>query len=131
MILDSNFLIALQAGDSGAEQKAAAIEGSGVPTRIPSVVVQELYTGVGAGTTPILTQRQYEAMMAAKPIVPLNGKIARRAGAINGYHHDHQHKPDLGLADSVIAATGLTYNEPVVSEDSDLATVEGLTVESF
>lgn len=50
---------------------------------------------------------------------------------IEGQHIASDTKPRLGFADSVVAATGLVYNEPVVTDDtSDFGTVEGLTVVS-
>ena len=39
MILDTEFLISLRAGESGAVELAADLEADSVPTRIPTVVV--------------------------------------------------------------------------------------------
>ncbi len=50
---------------------------------------------------------------------------------IEGQHVASETKPTLGLADSVVAATGLVVNEPVVTDDtSDFETVDGLDVVS-
>ena len=88
--------------------------------------------GVGAGSDPTRNVREYEALVRNKPIVPLDENIARRAGALEGQHLASETKPDLGLADAVVAATGLVYNEAVVTDDtSDFGSVDGLRIETF
>jgi predicted nucleic acid-binding protein len=127
MILDTNFIIALRKGGQTAKQKVAELETANVPLRVPTVVLQELYVGVGAGSKPTQNARAYEALVANKPLVPLDENISRRAGVIEGQHIASDRKPELGLADAVVAATGLVYNEAVVSDDrSDFETVDGL-----
>ena len=132
MILDTNFVIALRSDAPGAAEKGAEIEAAKVPLRLPTVVVHELYVGVGAGSEPTRNVREYEALVGNKPIVPLNENIARRAGALEGQHLASDAKPDLGLADAVVAATGLVYNEAIVTDDtSDFGSIDGLRVETF
>lgn len=131
MILDTDFLISLKAEDESALQLAAELETMGIPTRIPTVVLQQLYVSVGAGTDSHGNARHYEALVATKPVVPLDENIARRAGALEGQHAVSDAKPDLDPADAVVAATGLVYNEPVVSNDRDFRFVEGLEVEPY
>jgi predicted nucleic acid-binding protein len=129
MILDTNFIIALREGQDPAKEVAADLESQSLPLRVPTVVVQELYVGVGAGSQPHQNARDYEALVANKPIVPLDETISRQAGVIEGQHIASETKPTLGLADSVVAATGLVFNEPVVTDDtSDFETVDGLDV---
>ncbi|MFB6302616.1 MAG: PIN domain-containing protein [Haloferacaceae archaeon] len=131
MILDTEFLISLKAGDEAARALAADLEANSVPTRVPTIVVEELYVSVGAGGTPNANARDYEALVANKPVVPLDANIARRAGALEGQHLDSDTKPDLGPGDAIVAATGLTYNEAVVSNDEGFQDVDGLTVETY
>ncbi|UPM43494.1 PIN domain-containing protein [Halocatena salina] len=78
MILDTNYLIALRDNDDGAKAKPAELEATGLPLRLPSIVIWELYFGVGAGTDTIPNQRAYEKLTANKPIAPLDGTLARR-----------------------------------------------------
>jgi len=131
MILDTNFLIALREGQESAEAVAATVESQGLPLRVPTVVVQELYVGVGVGSQSNQNARAYEALVSNKPVVPLDENISRRAGVIEGQHIASDRKPTLGFADSVVAATGLVHNESVVTDDtSDLGTVDGLDVVS-
>jgi len=129
MILDTEFLISLEAGEETALETAAELEAMDVPLRVPTVVVQELYVGVGAGSDSFANANKYEALMANKPTVELTGTIARQAGALQGQHLVSDTKPNLGTGDAVVAATGLQYNEAVVTSDEDFTHVEGLTVE--
>lgn len=131
MILDTEFLISLKAGDEAARALAADLEANSVPTRVPTIVVEELYVSVGTGGKPNANARDYEALVANKPVVPLDANIARRAGALEGQHLDSDTKPDLGPGDAIVAATGLTYNEAVVSKDEGFQDVDGLTVETY
>ncbi|MUV51439.1 PIN domain-containing protein [Haloarcula sp. KBTZ06] len=128
MILDTEFLISLQAEEPGAVEQAAELEADGVPTRIPTVVIQELYVSVGAGGDPNENARAYDALVANKPVVPLDENIARRAGVLEGEHLTSDSKPTLGPGDAIVAATGLVHNEPVVTNDTDFETVDGLSV---
>jgi len=131
MILDTEFLISLRAGESGAVDLAAELEADSVPTRIPTVVVQELYVGVGAGGDAAENARAYEALVANKPVVDLDENIARRAGVLEGHHLTSDAKPTLGPGDATVAATGLVFNEPVVTNDVDFEHVDGLDVERY
>lgn len=129
MILDTEFLIDLDNQSQDAIEKATELEAADVPLRVPTIVIQELYVGVGAGSKSFENARKYEALMANKPIVEMNGNIARQAGALEGQHIASDDKPNLGPGDSIVAATGLQYNEPVVTSDTDFTHVDGLSVE--
>ena len=69
--------------------------------------------------------------MANKPVVVLDENIARRAGALEGHHLTSDSKPTLGPGDATVAATGLVWNEPVVTNDSDFEHVDGLDIERY
>lgn len=131
MILDTSFLIALRGNDEEARELAAEIEAANLPARVPTIVVWELYFGIGGGADVIENQRDYEELLANKPVVELDANIARRAGFLMGSHRQSSTKRDLDPGDSIVAATGLATNEPVVGRDSDFDDVEGLRVETF
>jgi tRNA(fMet)-specific endonuclease VapC len=131
VILDTNFIIALREGNQEAKELAAEWEGKNLPLRVPTVVLQELYVGVGAGSKLNKNADEYEALVANKPVTSLDENIARRAGVIEGEHIASDEKPELGLADSAVAATGVTYNETVATDDrSDFGTIDGLDFET-
>jgi len=131
MILDTEFLISLRAENPDALNLAAEFEATAVPTRLPTIVLEELYVGVGAGDDANENVRRYEALIANKPIVPLDENISRRAGVLEGQHLTSDAKPTLGPGDAIVAATGLVYNEPVVTTDGDFESVDGLQVELY
>lgn len=132
MILDTSFLISLDRDEEAANRFAANLEASGVPLRVPTPVLYELYISVGAGGDSSGNARSNEALVANKPVADLDENIARRAGTLFGIHCLSDRKPDLDPVDSMIAATGLTYNEPVVTGDtSDFGSVDGLAVETW
>lgn len=131
MILDTDFLISLRDGDQAAVDLAEELEAAGVPLRIPAIVVWEIYFGVGAGSQTITNQREYERLFENKPVVALDGEIARRAGVLMGTHRADDQKTNLDPGDSIVAATGLAMNEPVVTNDTGFQAVEGLAGERY
>ena len=131
MILDRNYLADLRDNDEAAEAKSAELEATGLPLRIPSIVVWELYFGVGAGAETVKNQREYGKLIANKPVVSFGGNLARRAGVLMGAHRTSDTKPNLDPGDSIVAAIGLKYDEPVVTNDGDFDAVEGLRIESY
>lgn len=134
MILDTQYLGALVDGDPAAREKAEELDEQVVPTRVPTAVVWEAYTGVG-NVVPAEEGEKlrdlYERLLASRLIVDLSPEVARRAGELNGEHLNSDVLNELDGADSVVAAHGLLLDEPVVSNDSDFQSVEGLEVVSY
>lgn len=129
MIVDTSFLVAIDQDDPDAIAKAGGLEGAGVPLRVPTATIMELYVSVGLGTNPNANVRGIEALVANQPVVELGENIARRAGTLLGLHQLDDTKPELGAFDSIIAATGLVYAEPVVTADvDDFGSVDSLDV---
>lgn len=132
MILDTEFLIGIGEESEAAIAKAGQLEELGVPLRVPCMAVYELFLSVGIGDFPSQNRLEIEAVIANKPIVGVTESIAKRAGVIEGELQASDQKAHIGPVDAVIAATGIEYSEPVVSNDiSDFDQVDGLTVESY
>ncbi|QLH81085.1 PIN domain-containing protein [Halosimplex pelagicum] len=132
MILDTSYLVALQQGVPGAVRLARDHESNGVPQRIPSTVLSELYVSVGASADANENVRKYEELIGNLPIVDIDENIARRAGALRGESLTSDSDPVLGLGDATVAAIGLVFNEPVVTEDiDDFDPVAGLDIVSW
>lgn len=140
VILDTQFLISLkeEAGRDDTDDRptpaldlAAEFEARGEPTRVPTIVVFELYISVRMGSDTILNQRAYETLLANKPIIDLDDQLARTAGVLFGEHTVSDEKSTLDLADAIVAAAGLRMNEPVVTNDADFRSVDGLRVELY
>ncbi|MEF8822342.1 MAG: PIN domain-containing protein [Halovenus sp.] len=129
MILDTSYLITLAENNTDAAKLAREYELAGVPQRLPAVVLSELYVSVGAGDRPNRNVEKYEQLVGNLPVVDVDDNIARRAGTLQGQHLVSDTKPNLGVADATVAATGLVYNEPVVTADlEDFRSVDGLRV---
>jgi predicted nucleic acid-binding protein len=134
MILDTQYLGALADGDGAAREKARELDERAAPTRVPTAVVWEVYTGIG--NTPLAEHGEklralYERLIASRSTVDLTLEVARRAGKLNGEHMKSDTLGELDGADSVVAAHGLLLDEPVVSNDSDFQDVDGLEVETY
>ena len=132
MIVDTSLLIALDQDNSDAVQAVEKKESAGIPLRIPTAVLMELYVSVGLGSDPNTNAAALEALVANYPVVTLDANIAKKAGALLGVHRASDTKPQLGAFDAIVAATGLVYAEAVISNDTDdFSPVEGLAVESW
>lgn len=132
MILDTSYLIALQQGVPGAVELSRDHDASGVPQRLPTTVLSELSVSVGAGDAANESVRKYEELIGNLPVVDVDENVARRAGAIRGASLANDDDRVLGLADATIAATGLVYNEPVVTADTeDFGSIAGVDVVSW
>jgi predicted nucleic acid-binding protein len=132
MILDTNFLIAIGQQDGGAIEKAKALEEARVPLRVPTMTVYELYLSVGKGAYSDENKRQIEAVLGNRPLLEVTEAVAKQAGIVEGELQASDSKSAIGPVDAIVAAMGLEYNEPVVTDDvEDFGQVEELTVESF
>jgi predicted nucleic acid-binding protein len=134
VILDTQYLGALADGDEAARAKAEELDEEAVPTRIPTVVLWEIYTGIGNAASEEVSgqlRELYERLQRSRSTVDLTPTIARKAGSLNGKHLQSDTLTELDGADSVVAAHGLLREEPVVSNDADFQDVEGLTVVTY
>lgn len=131
MILDTNFLGALDARETSALDVAREIEANSLPARIPTPVVFEVFYGIEGAANPAQLRPRYEALFANKPRVELTDQIARRGGHLYAQHEASDSKETLDLVDAMVAAAGLTVDEPVITNDSAFLDVDGLTVETY
>ncbi|QKY20324.1 PIN domain-containing protein [Halolamina sp. CBA1230] len=133
MILDTQYLGALVDGDAGAREKATELDAKPVPTRVPTAVVWEAYTGIGNADIDAADELRalYERLLASRSTLDLAPEVARRAGELNGEHLRSDELAELDGADSVVAAHGLLLDEAVVSNDADFRDVDGLDVVTY
>jgi len=118
VILDTNFLIALDEGMPSAIEKARGIERQGYPRRVPEIVAYELWVAVGKGTRTAHNRQKYEQLLDGLPRVTLTAAIAKRAGKIEGETQaTDPNGSGIGAADAIVAATALETDEPVVTDD--------------
>lgn len=130
MILDSSFLIDLMDSRTDAVAQARQLESASVPRTVPTMVLTELYVGVGYAERTGREARRVETVVESCPIADVTERIARRAGRIIG-----QLKRDgepVSKGDALIAATGLVRDEPVLTRNvADFSRVPGLAVRSY
>lgn len=139
MILDTNFLIDIEANRPEALEQAREIEANGSPRRVPHVVVFELWVAVGKGTETESNRRTFERVLNGLPRVELTDAVVKRAGEIEGrVQAADPNDSGVGVADAVIAATALHLDEPVVTDDGDFrrrikeqAGVDSLRIEEY
>ena len=118
VVLDTNFLIDLNANRPATIDKARAIERSGVPRRVPRIVVTELWIAVGKGRRTDHNREKFERLIDGLPQVDLTSPITKRAGRIEGRMQSADpNDVGVGLADAIVAATAITLDEPVVTDD--------------
>lgn len=132
MILDTSFLIDIEANEQAALDKAAAIEASDAPQRVPALVVYEMFLSVGKGTRTEENRRTVERVLGSLPCEPATESITRRAGIIDGERMAEDESGGIGPADAIIAATALEYDEAVVTGDpTDFERVPDVAVERY
>lgn len=117
-ILDTNFLISVDRNNPRALKKGREMEQKNRPLRVPRIAVSELWVAVGKGTRTQRNIRQYNKVLTGLPQVDLTEKIAKQGGKIHG-ESEAGGKPGVGIADGIIAATALDYDEPVITNDTD------------
>ncbi|QPV63105.1 PIN domain-containing protein [Halosimplex litoreum] len=128
MILDTDFLIELDAGSDRALAHARELEDGGVPLRIPTIVTFEWFISVGKGSAAEANRRAFRRLVSGKPTVELTDSIGRRAGELEGVHQGSDSKVRLGHGDAIVAATAMELDEPVVTTDADFEEIDGLDV---
>ena len=131
MILDTDFLGALDAGDTGAKALATELESDGLPARIPTPVVFEVFYGIEGADDPDELLPRYEAPFASKPRAESTDRVARRGGRLYARHEASDGKARLDLVDAMVAAIGLDLDEPVVTNDRAFGDIDGPDVRTY
>jgi predicted nucleic acid-binding protein len=133
MILDSTYLGDLADQQEAALELARELDERPVPTRVPSAVIWEVFTGVGNAFPDRADELRgvYERLLASRSSVDLDATVARRGGILNGEHMKSDTLSDLDDVDSIVAAHGLALSEPVITDDTDFQDVDGLDVVTY
>lgn len=121
MIVDTSFLLDVIGDVDAAVEKERELEAEKVPLIIPSVVVLELYIGVGKVANTSTERRQVDAVLDSYPVVDMTPSISRRAGRLLGERMattEVGEGPGIGKADAAVAATAIERDEPVLSADT-------------
>ena len=116
MIADTAFLIDLLKNDPDAHAKLREFENRHEPVKIPAMAVLELGIGIGAGLDDD-EAREVRAVLESHPIIPMDERIAMRAGTAIGEGDVSTMKKRKG--DAAIAATADIEGEPVCTRNVD------------
>jgi predicted nucleic acid-binding protein len=131
MILDTSFVEDVAQEDEAALARADRLAADGVPERLSAMTVYELYWGIGYVETPREEKAVVDAVLETKRVYEVTPEIARKAGRIAG-HFSREGRPLHDPGDEIIGATGVVYDEPVLTDNVDhFERIPGLEVESY
>ncbi|MDL5362261.1 type II toxin-antitoxin system VapC family toxin [Halalkalicoccus sp. NIPERK01] len=130
MIVDTDVLIDVMQGDSRAKRRIEDIESQRIPLRISSVSLFELYHSVERVKESADRRRRIEAVLDSKPTYSADDAVMKKAGRIDGrLATDGQ---AVGMGDTIIAATALVHEEPVLTRNVDhFERIDGVVIESY
>jgi len=134
MIVDTSFILDVIEDVDEAVELERQLEVEGVPLVIPSMVVLELYIGVGKVANTLEERRRVEAILDSYPIVNMSASISRRAGRLLGERMadgGENEGPGIGKGDAAIAATAIERDEPILTGDSHFESIPGVEVETY
>jgi predicted nucleic acid-binding protein len=116
MILDTCFIIDLMAKDSDAISKLSEMETESTRQRISTMTLFELYVGVGQVDRNEEKIDEIRGIISDISTCPANEKVMKTAGRVCGELKKSGY--DVGEADTIIAATGITKGEPVLTRNT-------------
>lgn len=130
MIVDTDVLIDLMQDDDRAKRKICDLEEKHVPLRILAVSQFELYHSIKRVTDSGERQRHIENVLETKPVYSADGAVMKKAGRIDGRLASNGQA--IGIGDTVIGATALVHEEPVLTGNADqFERIDGLDIETY
>lgn len=130
MILDTSFLIDLMSSEEGAIQRAHRLEIDHVPQRVPTMVVYELFVGVGHTNRTDSEIDRIEGVIESRSVVEVDERTMRKAGRIRG-RLQSEGRP-VGTGDVIIGATGVVRDEPVLTRnEEDFQRIPDLQIRTY
>ena len=130
MIVDTNVLIRIMQDNESAVQKVGDLESQYVPLRISSISLFELHHSLERVDNPLERRRRIEAVLASKPTYSADSTVMKKAGRIDGRLTSEGRA--IGMGDTIIAATALVHEEPVLTENvRHFERIDELEVESY
>jgi len=116
--------------DPNATRTVAALERNGTPLSISTVSLYELFHGLERVQDGEKRRRRIESVLDRKPTREATAAVIKKAGRIDGALADDGRA--VGMGETVIAATGLVHEEPVLTRNVDhFDRIDGLDLESY
>lgn len=130
MIVDTNILIRILQNDQRAIAKVADIEAQVGQVRLSAMSEFELYHSIERVDNATERRQAIEAVLDTKTTYPADSTVMKKAGRIDGQLTAAG--SEIGLADTVIAATALVHEEPLLTENvRHFDRIDELRVESY
>lgn len=130
MIVDTDVLIDIMQGDPDATRTVATLERDGTPLSISTVSLYELFHGLERVRDAEQRRRRIESVLDRKPTREATAAVMKKAGRIDGELAGDGRA--VGMGDTIIAATGLVHEEPVLTRNVDhFDRIDGLDLEFF
>ena len=110
------------------EQRALSTD-PGLSGCVSAITIEELALGVAVALDPDVKAVRSHTLLAVEDgmeVLPLDASIARRCGELMGVQRLRGRRP--ALADTLIAATALEHEIPVVTQDVGFFAYDGLDV---
>jgi tRNA(fMet)-specific endonuclease VapC len=129
MILDTTFLIHLLHGDPAVKQPMDEIDATGT-AYVTSISVMELWEGIHLSSATDEERARTETLLSEMHELPFDTACGMKAGEIAA--DIRLRGPPLEDPDVMIGATGLVYDEPVLTRNVEhFERIDGLAVKSY
>lgn len=131
MILDTSYILDVEADDPDAVERARDLERSGRPQRLSSMTLYVLTFGVGYAAVPEAEQRRVAGVLGTREVYDADAVVMRNAGRLDG---ELTRRADAigDVGDLSIGATALVHDEPVLTRNVDhFERIDGLRVETY
>ncbi len=130
MLLDTNFLIDLLAGQPEAVRLAAELDQEGDRPRLPAPALYELWQGAARTVRREGERRRIEELLSAYETVGFDGEAAKSAGLLQA--ELARTGKSLGTIDVQLVGMAIARTETLVSGDRALARLgHGLSVRAY
>lgn len=130
MIVDTDVLIDVMTDDEQAKRRVEDLESRRVPLRISSISLFELSHSIERVVDSADRRRRIEAVLESKPAYPADDAVMKKAGRIDGRLASEGRA--VGMGDTIIAATALVHEEPVLTRNVDhFERIDGVGIESY
>lgn len=115
MIVDTDVLIDIMQGDQQATQKVGGLESEYAQLCISSVSLFELHHSLERVSNPGERRRRIEGVLESKQVYAADDAVMKKAGRLDGQLASAGR--EIGTADTVICATALVHEEPVLTRN--------------
>ena len=130
MILDTDFLIDLMHNNESAARRKQKLNEEIETPSVSTATIFELWAGIFMSRKSDEEKRKVTGALGGIRAVGLSQTIAERAGELHGLLKKEGN--DIGVIDTMIAATALTENEILLTNNAKhFSRIKGLRIEGY